>query len=86
MAALRRFDTITQAYSGYRVVAFENVTGKPLPATVAVRRPGDNAGAYPDITLAAHLLGWKPSLTVEEGIADSLAWYERRDTVLQRCP
>lgn len=99
VAALRRFDTITQGDSGYRVInlgsgtgttvlelikAFENVTGKPLPTTVAARRPGDNAGAYPDIALAAHLLGWKPSLTVEEGIADSLAWYERRNTVLQR--
>ncbi|MFI6416739.1 hypothetical protein ACIBG6_04790 [Streptomyces sp. NPDC050842] len=40
----------------------------------------------PDIALAAHLLGWKPSLTVEEGIAHALAWYERRDTVLQRRP
>ncbi|MGW8767765.1 UDP-glucose 4-epimerase GalE [Streptomyces sp. NPDC055815] len=64
------------------VKAFENVTGKSLPTEVADRRPGDNAGAYPDITLAGELLGWKPALTVEQGIADSLAWYARRDLVL----
>ncbi|WP_030689925.1 UDP-glucose 4-epimerase GalE [Streptomyces globisporus] len=65
------------------VKAFENVTGKPLATELADRRPGDNAGAYPDITLAGELLDWKPALTLEQGIADSLAWYERRDTVLE---
>ncbi|MEV7565665.1 UDP-glucose 4-epimerase GalE [Streptomyces tanashiensis] len=64
------------------IKAFENVTGKPLPTVYMGRRPGDNAGAYPDITLAAELLGWKPALSLEQGITDSLAWYERRDTVL----
>ncbi|AJF63339.1 UDP-glucose 4-epimerase GalE [Streptomyces vietnamensis] len=64
------------------IKAFENVTGKPLPTELVGRRPGDNAGAYPDITLAHELLGWKPTLTIEQGIADSLAWYGRRDLVL----
>ncbi|MFE5515233.1 UDP-glucose 4-epimerase GalE [Streptomyces sp. NPDC056529] len=62
--------------------AFENVTGRPLPVEVAGRRPGDNAGAYPDIALARELLDWEPVLSVERGIADSLAWHARRDLVL----
>ncbi|MFG3040973.1 UDP-glucose 4-epimerase GalE [Streptomyces sp. NPDC048330] len=62
--------------------AFETVTGRPLPAEHLGRRPGDNAGAYPDIALAHELLDWTPALTLEQGIADSLAWYRRRDTVL----
>ncbi|MFF8840700.1 UDP-glucose 4-epimerase GalE [Streptomyces sp. NPDC015130] len=64
------------------ITAFEQVTGTALPVEHLDRRPGDNAGAYPDITLAGELLGWRPALTVEQGIADSLAWYARRDTVL----
>ncbi|MFE5714757.1 UDP-glucose 4-epimerase GalE [Streptomyces sp. NPDC056501] len=66
--------------------AFETVTGKPMPTELLGRRPGDNAGAYPDISLAAELLGWRPTLTTEQGIADSLAWYERRDAVLAPRP
>ncbi|MGW3387435.1 UDP-glucose 4-epimerase GalE [Streptomyces cinereoruber] len=98
VAAVRRFDTITANGTPYRVInlgsgtgttvfelvkAFENVTGKPLATELVGRRPGDNAGAYPDITLAGELLGWKPALSVEQGISDSLAWYSRRNLVLK---
>ncbi|MFJ9434781.1 UDP-glucose 4-epimerase GalE [Streptomyces sp. NPDC101490] len=64
------------------ITAFENVTGQPLATELVGRRPGDNAGAYPDITLAAELLGWEPALTVEEGISDSLAWNTMRSVAL----
>ncbi|MBD0710665.1 MULTISPECIES: UDP-glucose 4-epimerase GalE [unclassified Streptomyces] len=64
------------------IKAFENVTGKPLATETTGRRPGDNAGAYPDITLARELLGWEPALGIEQGISDSLAWYARRPLVL----
>ncbi|MEU3693783.1 UDP-glucose 4-epimerase GalE [Streptomyces narbonensis] len=64
------------------IKAFESVTGKPLVTRLIGRRPGDNAGAYPDITLAKELLDWEPALTVEQGIADSLAWYDKRGLIL----
>ncbi|MGW2988442.1 UDP-glucose 4-epimerase GalE [Streptomyces goshikiensis] len=98
-AALRAFDTIVPASGDtYRVInlgsgtgttvlelikAFENVTGQPLPTQLTDRRPGDTAGAYPDITLADTLLDWRPELSVEQGIADSLAWYSQRETILR---
>ncbi|MFC9590077.1 UDP-glucose 4-epimerase GalE [Streptomyces sp. NPDC056944] len=97
LSAVRRIDTITSSDAPYRAInlgsgtgttvfelikAFENVTGKPLATERADRRPGDNAGAYPDISLARELLDWEPALSVEQGIADSLAWYARRDVVL----
>ncbi|MFJ4340061.1 NAD-dependent epimerase/dehydratase family protein [Streptomyces sp. NPDC088915] len=62
--------------------AFENVTGEPLATEVVGRRPGDNAGAYPDVTLARELLGREPALSIERGIADSPAWHARRDLAL----
>ncbi|MFD4320460.1 UDP-glucose 4-epimerase GalE [Streptomyces sp. NPDC058548] len=64
------------------IKAFENVTGRALATETVGRRPGDNAGAYPDIALAGELLGWEPALSVEQGISDSLAWYDRRPLVL----
>ncbi|CAM5663905.1 UDP-glucose 4-epimerase GalE [Streptomyces spiroverticillatus] len=96
VAALRRFDTVT-ASDPYRVInlgtgngttvrelvtAFEQVTGEPLNVAEAGPRPGDTAGAYTSSTRAYDLLGWKPTLSVEEGIRDSLRWVEKRDEVL----
>ncbi|MET9931739.1 MULTISPECIES: NAD-dependent epimerase/dehydratase family protein [unclassified Streptomyces] len=62
--------------------AFENVTGEPLGTEVVGRRPGGNAGAYPDVTLVRELLGREPALSVERGIADPPAWHARRDLAL----
>lgn len=64
------------------IAAFEGVTGEPVPVTEAPARPGDSAGAYPRGDKAARLLGWQPQLTLEQGIADTLAWFARREQVL----
>jgi len=94
--AVQRFEQVT-ADSSYRAVnlgtgdgttvrelvaAFESVTGSPLPTTETDPRPGDVAGAYTRSHLAAELLDWKPELTLQDGIRDSLRWYAKRDTVL----
>lgn len=64
------------------IKAFVKVTAKPLSYELVGPRPGDVAGAYPDITRAIQLLGWTPELSVEQGIADALAWIDRRPLVL----
>ena len=64
------------------VAAFETVTGAPLPTEEAGPRPGDNAGAFTRSDKAAQLLDWRPQLSLEQGIADTLAWFSRRETVL----
>ena len=64
------------------IAAFESVTGEPLPVEETGPRPGDNAGAFTRSGKAAELLGWKPELGLEQGIADTLAWFDRRRTVL----
>ncbi|MFV2118400.1 UDP-glucose 4-epimerase GalE [Streptomyces sp. Act-28] len=62
--------------------AFADVTGKPLPVVETARRPGDSAGAYSRGERAAVLLGWRPRHSLEEGIRDSLTWFEKRDSIL----
>ncbi|SEM28853.1 UDP-glucose 4-epimerase GalE [Streptacidiphilus jiangxiensis] len=62
--------------------AFENVTGERQPTEEAPRRPGDNAGAFTRTEKAERLLDWRAELSLEQGIADTLAWFDRREAVL----
>ena len=64
------------------IAAFEAVTGAPLPTEEAPPRPGDNAGAFTRTTKAERLLDWRSELSLEQGIADTLAWFDRREAVL----
>lgn len=58
------------------VEAFQVVSPQPVKVTEAPRRDGDSAGACADTTRATRWLGWRPQLSVEEGIASALAWSE----------
>ncbi|GGT56040.1 UDP-glucose 4-epimerase GalE [Streptomyces atratus] len=97
LAALDRFDKILESES-HRVVnlgtgtgttvkelvaAFAAVTGEPVDVVPAPRRPGDSAGAYTRSDRAAVELGWTPRYSIEQGIADSLAWIEKRPSILR---
>ncbi|WP_330460679.1 UDP-glucose 4-epimerase GalE [Streptomyces sp. NBC_00820] len=62
--------------------AFANVAGAPLPAVEAGRRPGDSAGAFCRSKRAEELLDWRPERSVEDGIRDTLAWFARRESVI----
>ena len=64
------------------VAAYERVTGAVLAVGETGPRPGDNAGAFTRGTLAADLLDWRPELSLDQGIADTLAWFSRRDALL----
>jgi len=64
------------------VAAFESVTGTEQPVEETGPRPGDNAGAFTRSDKAAQLLDWQPELSLEQGIADTLAWFDRREAVL----
>ena len=57
--------------------AFENVLGRRMPSVDAPPRPGDIAGAYANVDKARHVLGWRPTLTLEDGIRHALEWDER---------
>jgi UDP-glucose 4-epimerase len=64
------------------VTIFEKVYGKRLETEMAPPRAGDVAGAYAGIDRAYSLLGWKPELTIEDGIRDALRWGDARESVL----
>jgi UDP-glucose 4-epimerase len=94
VAALTRFDalpgpvTVVNLGSGAGttvrelLAAFNRVTGCPVEAREAARRPGDVAGAYARIDRAERLLGWRPQYDLTEGIRHSLQWAALRDDAL----
>lgn len=61
------------------LTAFETVTGHKIDVRAAPRRPGDTAGVYTRSDRAHQLLGWRPSLSIEDGIRHSLQWATLRD-------
>lgn len=64
------------------VEAFNSVVDAPVTVTPGPRRPGDSAGAYTRSSRAADLLGWHAEHTVEDGIRDTLAWFDQRGAIL----
>lgn len=64
-----------QGYSVLEIIrAFEMVSGKSVPYSIAPRRPGDIAICYADPTKAERELGWKAKLTLNEMIRDTWRW------------
>lgn len=59
------------------VAAFESVWGRPLPKKEAPRRPGDTIGYYANLDVAHQTLGWKPRLTLEQGLKDAIQWADK---------
>ena len=64
------------------LAAFEAVYGERVPTKEAPPRPGDAVGAYAAVDRARYVLGWKSELTLEDGIASTLAWGRRRPEIL----
>lgn len=63
------------------VDAFGAVAG-PLRVREAEARPGDTAGSFTRSSRSWSLLGWRPELTLIDGIRHSLRWAVLRDRVL----
>ena len=95
VAALARFDSLpgpaavinlgsgTGTTVRELLAAFNRVTGHPVGAREAPRRPGDVAGAYSRNARAERLLDWRPQYDIAEGIRDSLRWAALRDEILR---
>ncbi len=64
------------------IASFERVFGSAVPVTEAPGRPGDAVGAFANVDRSAELLGWKAELTIDDGIASSLAFAARRKELL----
>ena len=55
--------------------AAERVMGRPVPHSVAPRRPGDPVALYADTTRSQEVLGWKAERTLDEILASAWAWH-----------
>jgi UDP-glucose 4-epimerase len=58
------------------VAAYAAASGRPVPYTVAARRPGDVASCYADPALARQLLGWTAQHDLDRMCADSWRWQQ----------
>ncbi|MGN6727463.1 MAG: SDR family oxidoreductase [Tepidisphaeraceae bacterium] len=54
--------------------------GKNVRSSYAPPRPGDVRDSLADITLAKSVIGYEPQVYFEEGLARSLAWYQKEMT------
>ncbi len=55
------------------------VTGKPIPAEIKPRRPGDPARLVAGSELAKKTLGWQPQhAALEDIVASAWAWHQQR--------
>ena len=74
--------------TGYSVLdivrAFEQASGRPVPYTVAPRRPGDIASCYADPQRAADLLGWQAERGLRAMCTDAWRWQSGNPTGFKR--
>lgn len=64
-----------RGYSVLEVVkAYEQASGRPVPYSIAPRRPGDIAACYADPSRACELLRWKAERGLSQMCADSWRW------------
>ena len=62
--------------------AFNAVIPEPIKSVDVPRRAGDSAGAFTRSDRAQSMLNWTPSLSLEQGIRDTLTWFAHRSSVL----
>jgi UDP-glucose 4-epimerase len=55
----------------------ERVVGRPIQVMETAARPGDVAGCFASIDKAGALLGWRPTLSIEEAVAAAVEWRDR---------
>jgi UDP-glucose 4-epimerase len=53
--------------------------GTKVPLEFAPKRPGEAQESFVDASKAGRLLGWKPRVTLREGLAQSFRWAAERD-------
>src|SRR4051812_35333557 len=60
--------------------------GTTVPIQFAPRRPGEAQESFLDVSKAERLLGWKPKVTLHEGLQNSYRWAAERDAAAQGAP
>jgi UDP-glucose 4-epimerase len=60
------------------VATLNELLGTSLAPVFSPSRPGDIRHSHADIGLAERLLGYRPEVSVEAGLAHTISWFERR--------
>jgi UDP-glucuronate 4-epimerase len=60
---------------GIKIV--EGIIGKPARLAVKPKRPGDQLRTHANIEKARRLLGYHPTTTPEQGLAQAVEWYQQ---------
>ena len=53
--------------------------GKSIKPIYRDGRPGDVRDSQADASLAAEKLNWRPKVTFEEGLCQTVAWFQQED-------
>jgi UDP-glucose 4-epimerase len=61
---------------------FNRIVQTPITAIESPRRPGDVSSVFASNLKAQRLLDWKPTLSISDGIRDSLDWLNARRKIL----
>jgi UDP-glucose 4-epimerase len=65
------------------LAAVARETGRPARARHEPARPGDVRHSLADVTAAKRLLGYRPSVDFETGLARTVAWYREADRLMR---
>jgi nucleoside-diphosphate-sugar epimerase len=57
-----------------------------VPIGFAPRRPGEAQESFRDVSKAERLLGWKPKVTLHEGLQNSFRWAADRAAAAEGAP
>lgn len=68
-------DTAITTGEGMRIV--EEIIGKPIKIARKPRRPGDQLKTQANIGKARRMLGYNPTTTPREGLAEQVRWYRQ---------
>ncbi len=68
------------------LAAIETATGRAVPAALAPRRPGDAPALVADASKAARTLGWRPTRSIGQIIADAWRWHSEIEPALFPAP
>ena len=58
--------------------AMMRAVGRTVPIEFAAARPGEQRQSYLNIDKAAAELGWRPSVSLAQGLAETYAWFAKR--------
>ena len=64
------------------VSSFERVLGRSIRVEEAPARDGDAVGGFANVDLARELIGWSAKESLDDAIASTIAWFDKRGDLL----